>query len=301
MNSICEKSLYYRCSCKTNYHLPLILPLYDGHCHIDLFFKYGFNETDLYNQLSNGRQIIFVDNRHHYNRWFINYELKSPNTKIYTTYGIHPKYIPSNPQYIFEQLENIFKHQYNLSTKTVGIGECGLDDTSSYSYDLQLRIFRFQLVLAAKYQLPLVLHGRGNHSFGLMLQELEQHLNPMHKIHWHCVNAKSDLKIISNFLKHFHNSFIGLNGSLISQNDLESQKIFHKWLLVQENILSKTIIETDYPFLKPYALQETQHNPITSIAYTAQQIVNILRKKNINTTKVIDQSNNNIRQMYDID
>jgi hypothetical protein len=64
MNAICEHSLYNICSCKKKYHLPLTLPLYDGHCHVDLFFKYGLNYNDFNIQLSHRRKIIFIDNRH---------------------------------------------------------------------------------------------------------------------------------------------------------------------------------------------------------------------------------------------
>lgn len=301
MNCICEKSLYDQCSCKTNYHLPMSLPLYDGHCHLDLFFNNGLNATDFNDRLLAKRKMIFIDNRHHFHKWFVSHEFINLNAKIYRTYGLHPKHLPSNLQKAFEQLHNIFTNHANLSFKTVGIGECGLDDTSKYSYDLQLHVFQFQLKLAAKLQLPLVIHGRGIHSFRKILNELMIHLNPLHKIHWHCVNASSDLNVISDFIHYFNHSYIGLNGSIFSQNDVESQKTFNKWLIAQDNILSKIIIETDYPFLRPFVLEQQQYNPISGIIHTAQQIVNILRKKNTNTTKVIDQSNHNIRQMYSID
>ncbi len=252
MNCICEVRLYSVCGCKNKYHLPITLPLYDGHCHVDLFFNYGLNEMDLRNQLSNGRKMIFFNNRHQYYRWFTNYELKIPSSKVYTTYGIHPKYIPSNSKDVFEQLENIFKNKLNVNTETVGIGECGLDETNSDSYESQLIFLRLQQKLAAELELPLVLHGRGTDAFNLMLHELKLHLNHNHKIHWHCINPKSDLNVVSSFLNYFENSFIGLNCSIICQHDIELQNFFHKWLLKQENVLCWIILETDYPFLKPF-------------------------------------------------
>jgi hypothetical protein len=67
MNVICENSLYDICMCKNKYHLPLALPLYDGHCHVDLFFKYGLDQHDFDALVSHGRKMIFIDNRHqHY-------------------------------------------------------------------------------------------------------------------------------------------------------------------------------------------------------------------------------------------
>ncbi|CAF2024564.1 unnamed protein product [Rotaria magnacalcarata] len=199
MTAICENSLFNVCSCKTKYHLPISLPLYDGRCHVDLFFKYGLNENDFNLQLSYGRKIIFIDNRHQHYRWFANYGIQSSNVKIFTTYGIHQKYLPSDPQSVLQQLDNIFKNKFQLSTTTIGIGECGLDDTSNCSYDFQLLIFKNQLKLAAEMKLPIVLHGRGVNSFEPMLRELKLHLNDTHTIHWHCINSKTNLNVISNF------------------------------------------------------------------------------------------------------
>ena len=68
MNAICEESLYNVCSCKKQYHLPLGLPLYDGHCHVDLFFKHDFKETDHTSQLASGRKLVLIDNRHQHHR-----------------------------------------------------------------------------------------------------------------------------------------------------------------------------------------------------------------------------------------
>ncbi|CAF1504844.1 unnamed protein product [Rotaria sordida] len=252
-------------------------------------------------QLAHGRKIILIDNHHQYQRWFINYEIENSNAKIMTTYGIHPKYLPTNPQSVLEQMENIFKHKFNLNTKKVAIGECGLDDTSRYSFDFQLSMFEFQVKLAAELQIPIVLHGRRENSFSTMLNALKQYLKPNHNIHWHCVNPKSDLNVINNFLYYFVNSFIGLNGSIILQDDEELQKLFNKWLFGQPNIIDHIIIKTDFPFLCPPGLEQNQYSFISGITITAQYIVNILRMKNMNTTEIIDKSNKNIQRMYLID
>lgn len=243
MNAICEKSLYNICTCKQKYHLPLILPLYDGHCHIDLFFKYDLNKHDFNAQYSQGRKMVFIDNRHHHHRWSANYDLDNPNVKIYTTYGIHPKYLASNLNQTLSKLHQIIKNQDHLNTTLVGIGECGLDDTSAYSYDDQLFIFQSQIKLARQFKLPLVVHGRGLHSYASMFNEMRLNLDQCHRIHWHCVNPKTDLNIISNFMNYFHNSFIGFNGSVITCNNNQSQTEFNNWLLKQENVLARIILK----------------------------------------------------------
>ena len=301
MNAICESSLYNKCLCKSRYHLPLNLPLYDSHCHVDLFFKYGLNQNEFNATVSNGRKITLIDNRHQYYRWFTNYDIQNSNVKIFTTYGIHPKYLPTDPQRVLEQLNDIFQNKFHLNTSTVAIGECGLDETSNCSTDHQLHIFQCQLKLAAQLNLPVVLHARGNNLFQMMLRELKLHLHDDHHIHWHCINCKSDLDVISDFLNYFKNGVIGLNGSITMPNDNDYQKSFHKWLLTRHDIVDRIVIETDFPFLPPSALECAQYNPITGITIVAQHIVDILRIKHFNTTKMIYRSNNNIRRIYSID
>ncbi|CAF1553296.1 unnamed protein product, partial [Adineta ricciae] len=275
------------------------LPLYDGHCHVDLFFKYGFNETHFGSQLAHGRKMVLIDNRHNFQRWFVNSLIDNPNVTIFTTYGIHPKYLPSDRENVLEQFKQIFENKLTLNTMKVAIGECGIDATSKYSLNDQLFIFKFQLQMAADFGIPVVLHGRGTNSFSIILEELKTHLNSKHHVHWHCINPNSNLNIITDFLSHFENYFIGLNGSIIA-HDPNAQKVFNNWLLSHSTILNKIIIETEFPFLRPYILEENQYNPISGIATTAQYIVNVLCMKNMNTTKMIDHSNTNSRHMYSL-
>jgi Tat protein secretion system quality control protein TatD with DNase activity len=82
---------------------------------------------------------------------------------------------------------------------------------------------------------------------------------------------------------------------------MELQKTFNKWLYNESNIISRVILETDFPFLRPPPLAHHQYNVISAITYTAQYLVNILRQKKINVTKIINESNINIRQMYRIE
>ncbi|CAF0949486.1 unnamed protein product [Rotaria sordida] len=194
----------------------------------------------------------------------------------------------------------MFKNKFHLNTTTVGIGGCRLNDTSNCSYEFQLFIFKCQLKLAAELKLPVVFHNCGINSFEITLRELKLHLNNTHKIHWHCINSKSDLNIISNFLNYFKNSLIGLNGSMTTPYDNDSKRIFNNWLLTQQDILDRIRIEADFPFLRPSTLETNQYNPISGITTGAQHIVNMLRIKKLNATKIIDRSNNNMRRMYGI-
>ncbi|CAF3376199.1 unnamed protein product [Rotaria sp. Silwood2] len=284
-----------------NYHLPLTLPLYDGHSHIDLFYNYGYKHTDLIQQLSGGRKIVLIDNRHKYFRWLHNYQLSTPNATVYTTFGIHPKYIPDDLDLQIKRLEEIFVQKVNIKTKLCALGECGLDTTSENSYESQMKTFQEQLKLASKLSLPLVLHCRGKDLFSPMLKAVKQYLHPTHSIHWHCIHATTNLTVIFEYLNYYYKSYVALNGLSIYNDDIELQKTFIRWLNTQHNITERIILESDFPFAKSKLLQNSQFNIVSSITITAQYIVDVLRQKNMNTTKLIHRSNNNIRQMYNID
>lgn len=68
--------------------------------------------------------------------------------------GIHPWYIVENR--VEEDLKIIEEKLQNKNC--LAIGECGLDKRIDIPFDLQEEIFRKQLVLAMKYQKPVVIH-----------------------------------------------------------------------------------------------------------------------------------------------
>ncbi len=81
---------------------------------------------------------------------------------------------------------------------------------------------------------------------------------------------------------------------MITPKNNDSQTTFNNWLLTQQDILDRIIIETDFLFLRPSTLETHQYNPISSITTAAEHIVNIIQIKKLNAMKIIDRSNNNI-------
>ncbi|CAF4150534.1 unnamed protein product, partial [Rotaria sordida] len=177
-----------------------------------------------------------------------NYQLPTPNATVYTTLGIHPKYIPPDLELQIKRLEEIFVQKVNIKTKICALGECGLDCTSESSYQFQMKIFQAQVELASRLSLPLVLHCRGKHLFSPMLQIVKQYLHPSHSIHWHCIHSTSNLDVIFEYLNYYHKSYVALNGLSIYNEDTELQKNFIRWLNTQDNITERIILESDFPF-----------------------------------------------------
>ena len=76
-----------------------------------------------------------------------------PTPKYYSI-GIHPWYI--NPEAIDKELTVI---DIKLAMEQcLALGECGLDKNTDASFELQLTVFKKQLELAEKHQVPVIVH-----------------------------------------------------------------------------------------------------------------------------------------------
>ena len=80
-----------------------------------------------------------------------------PKSRFYEGYhsvGIHPWYIDET------KLNDDFKRleQMLLNSNCLAVGECGIDRNIRTNLDLQIEIFKHQIVLSEKYQKPVVIH-----------------------------------------------------------------------------------------------------------------------------------------------
>ena len=243
MAAKCHRSLLERCDCRNGVHLRSHTAIYDSHRHYQSFDLNGFNEEKFFQQLDHPtiRQLILVNKNHKFYLWNNVKRCFFRNTKIYNTYGIHPKYIPENniPAQLNE-LEKIIVNEKE-SRRIVAIGECGIDETSRFSFEIQLTIFQAEVILAREFHLPLVLHGRGTRTFETMYNVLEKELVVTNPVQWHCVNARSNLFILDEFINKFENSFLSLNGSSMFDEDVEKQKSFQHWLKKHTDFLHMVV------------------------------------------------------------
>ena len=90
----------------------------------------------------------------------------------------------------------------------VALEEYGIDETSRFCIDTQIKVFREQVLFAEKSHLPLVLHTRGTHAFEQMYDVLSAVPNTKRRVQWYCVNANSDLSTLTKFLETFENSHV---------------------------------------------------------------------------------------------
>ncbi|CAC5376096.1 tatD [Mytilus coruscus] len=133
------------------------------------------------------------------------------DNRLRFTIDIHPKIISSSSTSSLEHnrtdLQNLLK-----STKTVAVGEIGLDDSTNPSrrdFERQIKYFRKQLYLATELNLTVVIHSRGKPSLHEhVLATLSEICKPDQLIHWHCFTCTTQL--YSAAVSQFSNIVFGI-------------------------------------------------------------------------------------------
>ncbi|XP_063446962.1 putative deoxyribonuclease TATDN2 [Mytilus trossulus] len=160
------------------------------------------------------------------------------------TFGIHPKIISSSStsslEHNWTDLQNLLK-----STKTVAVGEIGLDDSTNPSrrdFDRQITYFRKQLYLAAALNLTIVIHSRGKPSLHEhVLAILSEICKPDQLIHWHCLTCSTQL--YSAAVSQFSNIVFGITPFILKDrysNIVEIVKTFG---------ITRLVLESDAPYI----------------------------------------------------
>ena len=99
--------------------------------------------------------------------------------------GFHPWYAENFSEKSFQLLE-----KWATEGKLIAIGECGLDKTSQFDLNFQIEIFKKQISLSEKTQLPVIIHCVG---FFNELLELKKQLNPQQLWIIHGFRGKPEL------------------------------------------------------------------------------------------------------------
>ena len=160
--------------------------------------------------------------------------------RIFPAIGIHPT------RSIFEKCSD--RHKLDAYAKTPGviaIGEVGLD--YHYKREEQHRLkqhiwFIYQLNLAWKLKLPVILHVRDAHKDALRI--LKWH--PARKLGGviHCFYGSKE--IAEQYLKLGYH--IGIGGSVLQQEE----RVKDLWEAIPHIPLDQILVETDAPFILPY-------------------------------------------------
>ncbi|CAF1641255.1 unnamed protein product, partial [Adineta ricciae] len=280
IDNFCVASISSHCDqrCGQQFHIPFDIPIYDGHIHLNQTISKTQSNLLSMRVTPPIRQFYFINNNHKPDEWFVPNPSPDPShIHIHPTIGIHPKYF--TPTSLYQTLDNLRTYlevsRYNGSheNKIVAVGECGLDETSNRSIEHQIFVLEKQIDLAIQFDLPIVLHCRGNYLYEKLFDCLKRRISDKnHRLHWHCINNNANLYIVDLFLNQFPNSYIGLNGSVTYETNFENSLLFKNWLIDRSSFLpDRLILETDFPYLSPRNLYGT-YDPSCALIATAEYL-----------------------------
>ena len=175
---------------------------------------------------------------------------------IYGALGVHHEAVDYTPENYLSELEEYIKS----SGKIKALGEIGLDyHYENYSSEKQIKLFKEQLELAQKLELPVIIHSR-NATEDTM--EILREYKPSGVVHCFSGSAETAREVIGLGM------YISFTGVLTFKNAKKALKA------LAEVPLDRLMLETDCPYMapEPFRGQRCDSSMIDRIAARAGEI-----------------------------
>lgn len=258
--------------------------LIDTHCHLNFkAFKKDLDEVIKRAKESGVEKIIIPGAKLNSSERAV--EISGIYNGIYAAVGIHPHHAG-------EELEIETLRQLARDSKTVAIGEIGLDHHHYLNYpeittnekDRQVEIFIEQLKIAREFDLPVIIHCREAQE--LMLKTLTGFMNKSGRIRgvFHCFEGTSDY--LNKVLE--MDFYVGFDGNITYPENENLRK------LLRNVPIEKLLLETDAPFLTPQKHRGKRNEP-GYIFETAEFISRLLK---IEFKKLAERTSNNASVLF---
>lgn len=185
------------------------------------------------------------------------YRLSKTYDLFYPTAGIHPSEAAEDYMEKLKELEEFIR-----AHKVYAVGECGLDYHYGKEFsEIQKDLFRRQIELSIRYELPLIVHMRDASSD--TLEMIKAYHGKIRGV-MHCYSGS--LEMAQEFIK--LGFYISLGGPVTFKNAKESKRV------AAEIPLSRLLIETDCPYLAPVPFRGSR-NESAYVYYVAKEIAEL--------------------------
>lgn len=199
---------------------------------------------------------------------------------LYAAVGWHPVDAIDMTENDLNWIEELCAHP-----KVVALGETGLD----YHWDkspkeIQKTVFRQQIQLAKKVNLPLIIHNREatEDVIAILKEEGADEVGGI----MHCFSSTlEDAKVCIDL-----NFYISIGGPVTFKNAKQLKEV------VAELPLERLLIETDCPYLAPHPFRGKRNEP-AYVKYVAEQIALL---KGINYQELAQKTSDNAKQLFGI-
>ncbi len=196
----------------------------------------------------------------------------------YPAIGLHPTSIKGSVE---EELSCIEKEL--AASKYYAIGEIGIDLYWDKTFlPEQLQAFRFQLQLAKKAKLPVIIHTRDSFSevFSVVDEEISEDLTGVFHSFSGTENDYLHIKKYKTFL-------VGIGGVVTFKNSSLAS-------VVKTMDLSDIILETDSPYLTPHPYRGKRNEP-ERLPLIAQKIADL---KEVSVDEIANVTTRNAQNLF---
>lgn len=235
---------------------PLLI---DSHCHLDNLGLNGALEYVSQLDAKNLRMLLLASTCP--NDWLLNSQVAEHLDRVRVYYGLHPLEVSERWEEDLEHLRTYLPH-------AIGVGEIGLDFHGTFDQEhipqmkLQMKAFEYQVRLAQRYHLPIVIHCRD--AFFAIKEILIHTQFDLSRVLFHCF--VEDLEAAQWIIE---------NGGCVSYSGVITFKRAGNTLETAPWVpLERMVIETDSPYLTPVPFRG-QHNMPEYVRYVAEKLAEI--------------------------
>ena len=208
------------------------MPIFDTHAHYD---SNGFNadRVDVLSALPAAGVELVVDPGCDVPSSRAAVDLAERYPHVYAAVGIHPEDCAGCADEDFDAIRALCGHE-----KVVAIGEIGLDYYwKEVPHDLQKEVFRAQMALAEKLNLPVIVHDREAHGDSLaIVKEFPKVRGVFHCYSGSAEDARTLIKL------GWHLSF---TGTITFKNARKAPEV------IAAVPMERIMVETDAPYMAP--------------------------------------------------
>ena len=199
---------------------------------------------------------------------------------IFAAIGIHPE---NTEDFTGDNIEWLQKHI--TDERVVAVGEIGLDyhwEKTDEGRKLQHRVFKEQLKLAAKHELPVIVHSR--EACEDTFEILEAAANHGVTGVMHCFSYPKE--IARRYVK--MGFYVGVGGVVTFKNSKKLKEV------VAAVPLDRILLETDCPYMAPEPFRG-KRNDSSMIKYVAEEIAGI---REISYEEVVEATEANAKRLF---
>ncbi len=256
--------------------------LFDSHCHLGSpAYTDDLDDVLLRARDAGVTQIVCIGSGYGLGGNARAVELAHAHEGMYATVGVHPHEAEEAPPDLLDQLTELA-----ADPRVVALGEMGLDFFRNYSpHDLQRRIFRDQLRLARRLDMPVVIHSRAAEAETLQILDEERAFDVPVLIHCFTHEWAFAKQVLER------GGFLSVPGVITYKTAGPLREAVAR---IPGEVL---LLETDGPFLTPVPHRGGRNEP----AYLAHTAAEVARVRGLSEQDVARASTRAARVFFRLD